>query len=283
MSLDIIQARLKQARPSSREHQHNILCEIMQEIALSGLSRAGFFKLGAFHGGSCLRIVHGLPRFSEDLDFVLKCEDLDFDWLPFAAILKEEFSLFGVTLEIQDRRQATAAVKAMFIKDQSLGKLLELNYQRHPGQKLMVKLEIDCRPPKGSIFQTQYLNFPTAFAILAQDLTSGFAGKLHALLCRPYIKGRDWFDFTWYVSQGVSPNLAFLQSAINQQGPWQGKELSIDGKWLIQSLYEKVATTDFIAATADVRRFLQEPQLRGLDVWDQDFFESCVAKLRIEQ
>lgn len=278
MTSDIIQQRIDREHPDSLEHQENILCQIMQEIALSGLSRAGFFKQGVFHGGTCLRIVHGLPRYSEDLDFVLKRPRTDFNWTSYADCLEEEFSTFGVNLEIHDRLHAKA-VKGTFIKDTSLGKLLDLRYNRHPGKKLVVKLEIDCQPPLGSKAQTRYLDFPTAFAITAQDLESGFAGKLHALLCRSYVKGRDWFDFTWYLSHKISPNLVLLESAIDQNGPWQGEKPSIDSDWVIQSLTKKVATIDFSQAKADVRRFLPKQQLRGLDVWSQDFFESRIASM----
>lgn len=254
--------------------------EILQEVALSGLARAGFFKHGAFHGGSCLRIVHGLRRFSEDLDFVLKDPTPDFSWSRYAKALTEELRLYGVDLEIRDRG-SSRAVKALFLKDRSLGKLLDLQHPLHPGKKLVVKLEVDTNPPAGSAFETRYVDFPVPFALLAQDLPSNFAGKLHALLCRGHVKGRDWFDLTWYLRGGVHPHLPLLESALDQQGPWQGQKPRIDTRWLVRELERKIATIDFDLARSDVERFLQAPERRGLQVWGNPFFLSQVQKLAV--
>jgi hypothetical protein len=278
MSLDIIQARLDRERPLSPQHEHNLLCQIMQEVALSSLARAGFFKHAIFHGGTALRIVHGLPRFSEDLDFVLAQTDPNFEWTPFAVALKADFALFGVNLQIDDR-QRSQAVKGLFIKDDSLGKLLALRHGRDPRKKLVVKLEIDCRPPARGGEETAYLLFPTAFAVVVYDLPAGFSGKLHALLCRSYLKGRDWFDFIWYLASGVVPDMQLLRAALEQQGPWQGEGLSIDTPWLRDALAQKIAATDFAQAANDVRRFLPQEQLAGLDVWSQAFFQAQLPRI----
>jgi predicted nucleotidyltransferase component of viral defense system len=278
MSVEIILQRFEAEAPATAQQEQHLLREILQEIALSALSRAGFFKRGAFHGGTCLRILHGARRFSEDLDFILKQPQGDFDWNPFEKVLVDEFALYGVELEIRDR-SSQAAVRALWLKDQSLGRILDLQHPVRKGQKIAVKLEVDCNPPTGSTFETGYLTFPVPFSLLAQDLPSGFANKLHALLCRDYVKGRDWYDLTWYLGRRVQPRLELLENAIAQQGPWAGQNQAVNIAWLVTELANKVNTIDFDLARRDVERFLQEPEVRGLDVWGKDFFDSQVTQL----
>ena len=278
MSMEIILERFRTESPKTAQQEHHLLREILQEIALSALARAGFFKQGAFHGGTCLRILHRVRRFSEDLDFILKETREDFDWLRYERVLLEEFGLYGVELEIRDRASQTA-VQALWLKNRSLGKTLDLEHPLRSGQKISVKLEVDCKPPAGSTFETGYVSFPVPFSLLAQDLESGFASKLHALLCRDYIKGRDWYDFTWYVGRRIRPRLELLENAIDQQGPWAGQKQKVDMPWLIAELGNKTDTVDFRQARKDVERFLDEPELRGLEVWGKDFFNMQIKRL----
>lgn len=278
MSVEIILERFRTEAPKTAQQEQHLLREILQEIALSALARAGFFKQGAFHGGTCLRILHGARRFSEDLDFILKEVRADFDWSRYERVLVDEFGLYGVELEIRDRATQTA-IQARWLKDRSLGKILDLKHPLRSGQKITVKLEVDCNPPAGSTFETGYVNFPVPFSLLAQDLESGFACKLHALLCRDYVKGRDWYDLTWYVGRRIRPRLELLENAIDQQGPWVGQKQKVDIPWLIAELGNKTDTVDFRQAQKDVERFLDEPELRGLEVWGRDFFRMQVKKL----
>ena len=112
----------------------------------------------------------------------------------------------------------------MFLKDDSIGKMIDLSFVHHPGKKLTIKFEIDTNPPQGSNIDIKFLEFPLNCSIVAQDLSSSFAGKCHALLCREYIKGRDWYDFAWYVAKRISPNFEFLEHALYQQGPWANQK-----------------------------------------------------------
>jgi predicted nucleotidyltransferase component of viral defense system len=279
MSIDIIQQRLDLAKPESPQRQDQMLREILQEIALSALSQAGFFKTAAFHGGTCLRIIYGLRRFSEDLDFILKMPDPDFSWKRYSNALAKEFSLFGIELEIKDRTKLPTAIKSVFIKHNSVGKILSLTYPMHPRKKLAVKLEIDTNPPAGSQFEIRHLTFPTPFSVLVQNLTSGMANKLHALLCRSYTKGRDWFDFLWYLSRKEIPDFTLLQNALIQQGPWAGQELQIDKTWLLNALETKIRECNWDDARRDVSNFLERLEQRGLKTWGIDFFISQLEHL----
>lgn len=259
----------------------NAFKEIAQEIALLGLSRTDFFKHAAFQGGTCLRIVYGLPRFSEDLDFILFKKDNQFAWKHFLEEIKIEFSSFGFTLEVKDRSEADSIVKKAFLKENSFGKLLKLSYSRDRGetQSISIKLEIDSNPPSGSIFEPKLVEFPIPFSIVTQDLPSLFSSKLHALLCRKFVKGRDLFDFIWYATKKTDINYDFLQAALFQHGPWMGQKQRIDTSWLRRELTKKFRAIDWEVAKRDMRIFLKDRDLSSLDLWGRDFFESFAKNI----
>lgn len=281
MEIRVIEERIKDYKPAGKEEELNAFKEIVQEIILSALSRAEFFKYAAFQGGTCLRIVHGLNRFSEDMDFVLFQPNPDFNWSRFFKEIDLEFTGYGLQLEVKDRSKAEDIVKKAFLKEHSFGKVLKLIYERTRSdiQVVNIKLEVDTNPPMGSEFESKVIRFPEPFSIVAQDLPSLFAGKIHALLCREYIKGRDWFDFIWYVTRNTKINLMSLQNALYQQGPWNGKSLNIDNKWVNEKLTEKIENIDWDAAKRDVQPFLRDRQLRTLDLWNKDFFMEFLHSL----
>ena len=173
-----------------------------------------------------------------------------------------------------DRSRADTAVKKAFQKDSSLGKLIELRHANQAGPLAMirVKLEVDTNPPIGSGDGLLYLDFPFVSAVAAQDKPSLFAGKLHALLCREYVKGRDWYDFIWYTSQGIGVNYAFLTSAINQLGPWQGGGVLADKNWVVSELKEKITAMNWKQAVDDVRHFIRVNEQPSLELWGSDLF-----------
>lgn len=274
MEITTIEERIKEYQPKNKEEELNAFKEIAQEIVLSSLSRADFFKHAAFQGGTCLRIVHGLNRFSEDLDFILFREDKDFKWSHYFNEIELEFKGYGFTLEVKDRSKADNAVKKAFLKENSFGQVLKLIYERTRSdvQIVNIKLEVDTNPPMESGFETKIISFPEPFSIVVQDLPSLFAGKLHALLCREYVKGRDWYDFIWYVSRKTKTNFLNLQNALFQQGPWKGKELMVNNKWVNENLRKKIESINWDITKNDIRPFLRERQLRTLELWNKDFF-----------
>jgi predicted nucleotidyltransferase component of viral defense system len=277
----MIEERIKDYKPASKAEELNLLKEIVQEITLMGLSRAQFFKQGAFQGGTCLRIVYGLPRFSEDLDFILFEPQPNFMWHRFLSEIRLEFEAFGLSVEVKDRSEVEGAVKKAFLKDSSFGQVIKLRYKREKSdpQVVQIKLEIDTNPPGGSNFETQLLDFPVSYSIVSQTLPSLFAGKLHALLCRSYPKGRDWFDYTWYVSRRTAINYEFLQQALYQQGPWAGQQLHVNHEWLIERLSEKVESIDWNRAKRDVEGFLKPLELESLELWTPSFFKQKIQKM----
>ena len=281
MSIQIIEARIRSYSPQSKQEEINAFKEIVQSIALSGLSRGGFFKIAAFQGGTCLRICHSLQRFSEDMDFILLKPNKTFTWEPFFKYLQLEFEAYGLELTVQDRSKADQPIKKAFLKDTSFGKILSLIYDRSPSdqQVATIKLEIDSNPPPVSSFETNFLDFPLPFSIVSQDLPSLFASKCHALLCRPYVKGRDWFDFLWYVSTKISLNYGHLEEALKQTGPWQGKEIALTKKWIYSHFAEKINSLDWEKTKKDVENFLKPRDRESLHVWNKELFLATLEKM----
>jgi predicted nucleotidyltransferase component of viral defense system len=279
MSVEIIQQRLAEYKCKTIHEQENALKEMAQEIALMALSRAGFFRMAAFQSGTCLRILYGLERFSEDLDFVLEKPNPNFVWETYVKNMQEEFNAYGYSLEVTHRTKLDKALRIAFLKADSAGGMLVIKDSRSNRPKLKIKLEIDVNPPADSSYELKYLDFPLAYSVQSQDLPSLFAGKSHALLCRDYTKGRDWYDFSWYVTKKASINFFLLNNAIQQSGPWAGKKIFVTSKWFLQKLREKIKSMDWDAAKKDVEKFLRPQELPLLQVWSKEFFLSRVEKL----
>lgn len=277
--IELIQRRLETYRAGNPVEEEQATKEILQEIALYALWRAGFFEVAAFQGGTSLRILHDLPRFSEDLDFILKEPDPGFDWSPYLEQLLGGLEEFGLKSEALDKSRMDQRVKKVLIKDDSISNQLDLSFYRGFEKKIKIKLEIDVNPPEASGFDNSYLDFPLDFEVCHQDLESNFSLKIHALLCRGYVKGRDWYDFNWYVKQKVRPNYAHLQAALYQYGPWEGQKVTVDRDWLVQSLLEKVASIDWPEAVEDVKRFLNSAEQQSLGLWSKRFFNSKAESL----
>jgi hypothetical protein len=279
--IELIQRRLDSYKAAGPVEEEQATREILQEVALYALWRAGFFEVAAFQGGTSLRILHGLPRFSEALDFILKEPDPDFDWNTYLEKMSGGLQEFGLQSEALDKSRMDQRVKKALLKDNSVSNQLDLAFYRgHKDKKLTIKLEIDVTPPEGSGYDYSYLDFPLDFEVCHQDLSSNLSLKIHALLCRPWLKGRDWYDFNWYVKQGVQPNFTHLQGALYQYGPWEGQTLTIDKDWLISTLLEKVATVNWAEAAEDVARFLTAAERQSLRLWSERFFNKKVEDLR---
>jgi len=279
--IELIQQRLDGYRASSPVSEEQAIKEIIQEIALYALWRAGFFEVAAFQGGTSLRILHQLPRFSEGLDFMLLEADPDFEWKGYLKQLLAVFEEYGLMSEALPKGRMEQRIKKAIIKDNSVTNQLNLSfYQGHKDQKINIKLEIDVEPPAESGFEYTYLDFPTDFEVCHQDLSSNFALKIHALLCRGFLKGRDWYDFGWYIRQGVSPNLQHLRNALLQFGPWQGQgDLEVSLSWLKEALQQKIGEIEWRQAAADVERFLPASEQKSLSLWSERFFTQKLSRL----
>ncbi len=279
--IELIQERLSSYKANGSIEEENALKEIVQEVMLFALWRTDFFELAAFQGGTSLRVLHGLSRFSEDIDFILKAPDPDFTWQPYLENMVEICTEFGIKPEVLDRNNMDKSVKAAVLKVNSIANQINLSFMdNRSGRQLKIKLEVDCNPPSGSGFEYSYLDFPVDFEICHQDLASNFALKMHALLCRPYLKGRDWYDFGWYIARKVAPNLTLLQNALLQYGPYQDQVLSVDETWLKEALSAKISSIDWAYATADVVRFLKPVEQKSLQLWSERLFLDKLGKMR---
>lgn len=274
MDAETLRGKLKEYAPANALEQELALTEILQGLVLASLSRAGFFAEAMFHGGTCLRIIHKLGRFSEDMDFLLKNPNPEFQWAPFLAAVRRDCEMEGIRFEASDPPGRESVVRKAWLKTDSRGAVMEfkLPFPRMSGQKIRIKLEVDTRPPMGSGFETHYLSFPSIVPVTVQDLASAFATKSHALLCRPYVKGRDWYDFLWFAARRVVPRWEVLANALDQLGPWSGKSVAVDAAWYATHMNEAISRIDWRAAVQDVQRFLPLREQDGLQHWNTDLF-----------
>lgn len=272
-----IQSRLSDYHCKSAREEDQALCEILQDLILAALGRTGFFCKAAFHGGTHLRIFHGLKRFSEDLDFALKEGDADFAFSPYLDKVKAELASFGVKVEVVDKSKADSTVKKAFLKDDSIIRILNLKFMNNVGsrqtpRKLRIKLEVDSLPPAGATYESLSLSFPFPSSVTAFDLPSAFSGKMHALLCREYVKGRDWYDFIWYCGARVPLNHALLSAAIDQNGPWAGQHIRTSDTWARDELKKAISSLDWQKAREDVEPFIHETELASLQYFNAEYF-----------
>ena len=282
MSIKLIQDRLDSYNCKSSIEEEHAIREITQEVTLAALGRTDFFKHAIFQGGTCLRIFYGLNRFSEDMDFILKDMNKDFTLQPHIQAVSVELKAYGYDVEITDRSKADIAVRKVFLKDDSLGQVLQLQYSDKSGplKKIRIKFEVDANPPSGSGMEIKYVDFPFVSSVTVQNKPSLFAGKIHALLCREYVKGRDWYDFLWYTSQDIRINYDFLSSALRQQGSWQDENIHVDLKWCLEHLEKRITSIDWAAAREDVRRFIRVAEQPSLELWGTELFLSQVTKIK---
>ncbi len=281
MSVKIIQERLESYPCASIQEEERALREITQEIALAALSRSDFFKIAIFHGGTALRILHSLQRFSEDLAFMLMKPSASFRWESYLKNMSVEFEAYGFSIRVEERSHADETVKKAFLKEDSIGKILTLRYPLLTGRpkQILVKVEIDTNPPLGSGFETRYLDFPFPFPVTIHDLSSLFAGKCSALLCREYIKGRDWYDFVWYAGRKPKLNFELFSNALDQQGPWKGQHIQITKAWFAEEMEKKIGSIPWESAKKDVERFLKAGELQTLQLWNAEFMQDRLQKI----
>jgi len=261
------------------DEQRQALRQIVQEIALLGLSRTDFFVRAAFYGGTALRIFYGLERFSEDLDFSLAEPDPAFRLDDYLDAVAAELGSWGFVMQVETKQKnAGSPIQSAFIKGGTLVHLVQIASVVPPvsgvpeNELLKIKLEIDTDPPAGAGFEIGYRLEPIPFSVRLYDRPSLFAGKVHALLCRNWgqrVKGRDFFDFLWYLSNRTPVNAAHLAARLQQTGH-RHEQAALTRSALLELLEERFRSVDFAQARQDVVPFLADT--RSLDLWSADFF-----------
>lgn len=225
--------------------------EYIQALILQGLQRAGAMTALAFHGGTSLRFLYSLPRYSEDLDFALEGNTEHYDFRFILQAIRKDIEAQGYNLHLKVNDQKT--VHSAFIRFSGLP--YELNLSPHRDETLAVKLEVDTRPPAGATLETSLVRRHVLLNIQHHDRASLLAGKLHAILQRPYMKGRDLYDLIWYLSDRnwPAPNLMLLNHALAQTD-WSGPNLTLENWHEVVRM--RIEAVPFEQASMDVRPFL---------------------------
>jgi len=259
--------------------------EVVQELALLGLWRSGFFEQAAFYGGTALRIFHGLNRFSEDLDFSLVHNASAFRLEPALSSVETELAAWGLSFEAESKSSGhRTGIESAFLKGNTRINLLniglpeELTRRIQHNQKITIKLELDTTPPPFASTEVKNHLLPTPFQVRLYDLPSLFAGKLHAMLFRDWksrVKGRDFYYFVWYISRNVPVNLPHLEARIAQNESRLTEPLNLVG--LQTLLKERIQRVDLDQAAQEVRPFLRDP--RELTLWSENFFIDLISRL----
>lgn len=274
--MNIFEQMLSRYEIKTNEQKRNATHQVMQEITLAGLYRGGFFDKAAFYGGTCLRIFHELPRFSEDMDFSLIGKDDKFDLESYFPSIIEEFKAAGrdVVINRKEKKKETK-VESAFLKDNTA--IYDVKFKTE--KDLKIKIEVDIDPPLGFTTEQKLSLMPFSFMTRCFTLPDLYAGKMHALIFRNWktrVKGRDWYDFEWYVRQNVPLDFAHLQIRTKELNG-----MDIDKETFASMLKERLSSTDINMVKRDVFSFIQNP--KELDIWSNDYFLQLADRIKFLQ
>jgi len=259
--------------PQNAEQRLNAQHQAMQHIVLAGLQKGGFFEHAAFYGGTCLRIFHNLPRFSEDMDFSLTEKNPSIHLENYFQAIQDAFAFTGKDVVITKKEKLNfGRVESAFLKEDTSAYDIAFRTEK----TIKVKIELDTDPPLLFDTEQKVLMKPYSSMVRCFTLPDLFAGKMHALVYRNWktrIKGRDWFDFEWYIRFNVPLNFAHLQERIRE---FSGQEVSKEE--YMQLLRERLATADINQVKQDVITFVDRPS--ELDIWSNDYFLQIARMIR---
>ena len=222
----VITQMLSKYQIKNIEDKKNAIKEIVQEVVLCGLSRGGFFKEAAFYGGTALRIFYGLDRFSEDLDFSLVSQNFNFDLTKYFSYIENETKSLGLNFSVTEKeKMIDSNIKSAFLKGNTKEHILTFYEQSNEAnfinkeEVIKIKFEVDVNPPSDATYETKFGLLPSPYQVRLYDMSSLFAGKIHACLCRNWktrVKGRDFYDYVFFLSMGAKVNLKNLKSKLVQ-------------------------------------------------------------------
>lgn len=273
----------------ARQDYENALKEIVQEIALLGLWRAKFFEHAAFYGGTSLRILYGIDRFSEDIDFSLLEPQKNFALKPYLDAVGNELTAMDFNVEIAEKmKNVETTIDSAFIKAGTKEHLLKIDVPEeiaeriHRNEQIKIKLEVDTDPPGGFETEAKTLLQPIAFSVRSYKQPDLFAGKIHAVLARARqsgrVKGRDYYDFVWYIGRNIPVHISHLEQRLRQTGEWtSGKNMTRND--LLNLLKDKFSSFDVKRAKEDVLPFIKDPQ--AVEIWSNEFFQSLLSRLEV--
>lgn len=284
----MIKEWIAEYNPKNTDEVLSALREIMQEVALAGLSRTDFFEKAAFYGGTALRIFYGLDRFSEDLDFSMLEKNPDFSLEPYFESIVNEFESIGMQVSIREKEKTQKSnIDSAFLKSETVWKELVLeSIVKQAGIKetnktIKIKIEVDRNPPLGFETEEKLLTRPFSFYVKCFDRPSLFAGKMHALLYRKWInrvKGRDWYDLEWYIKKGIPLDTSHFLQRAKDTGDWNKEEITEND--VLDLLREKFKTSSFENIKEDVRPFIEDDSVLG--IWSEKYFNDLIEKLKFQ-
>ena len=282
-----IEAMLARYSPKNNNERESAIKEILQEIALAGLSRGGFFEKAAFYGGTCLRIFHGLNRWSEDLDFALLSKESDFRLDEYFPALEKEFKSYGIDISVEEKKKDDdSLVRSAFLKGSTLTLMMSFFPKSEdarrvvPNQKIKIKFEIDADNPSGGITEWRYKMLPAPYEVQIFDESTLFAGKIHAIICRAYknrVKGRDYYDYLFYIGKGSKFNLRYLENKLKNTGGKIGSDETLSLEKVKELLKDRFETVDYESAKEDVSSFIADKE--QLKLWKKELFLSTLGEL----
>lgn len=271
----------------SSKDEHNMLKEIIQKICLLGLYREDFFANASFYGGTALRIIYGLERFSEDLDFCLDHPDPAFRWIHYKKSVENELKLYGFDSEFEPKKDdSESTIGSAFVKQSTLKGLIviESASKASKHELIKVRLELDKSNPSGSTTEFKMITQPEPFQIKTLDQASLFAGKMHAIIARQYsnrVKGRDYFDLLFYVSRRTKLNLKYLANKLKDSGHLESAATFTEQT--MRELYlDKIMAVNFKQAVSDVSPYLGPTQIESLRNWNASFFAGLSDHIQVE-
>lgn len=275
MKNDIYDNMLSAYDLSTEQHKRNAIFEVNQQVILAGLYNGGFFDIAAFYGGTCLRIFHGLQRFSEDMDFSLLVPNDKFDFTKYFQPIIDEFAIVGREVEIKKKdKKNFGKVESAFLKDNT--DVYDISFQTDKAIK--IKIEVDTQPPLNFRTEQKLLLQPHSFMTRCFTLSDLFAGKMHALVYRGWknrVKGRDWYDFEWYVRNNIPLGFSHLA-----ERALQFNNEVIAHETFIKKLKERFASANINQVKSDVLPFIKNP--KELDIWSNDYFIQLSDMIRFE-
>ena len=275
MKNDIYNNMLSAYDLSTEQQKRNAIFEVNQQVILAGLYNGGFFDVAAFYGGTCLRIFHGLQRFSEDMDFSLLTSDDKFDFTKYFQPIIDEFAIVGREVEITKKdKKSFGKVESTFLKDNT--DVYDVTIQTN--KSIKIKIEVDTQPPLKFTTEQKLLLLPHSFMTRCFTLPDLFAGKMHALVYRAWknrVKGRDWYDFEWYVRNNIPLDFAHLAERV-----FQFNNEVIEQSSFMAKLKERLASANINQVKNDVLPFVRNP--KELDIWSNDYFLQLADMIRFE-
>lgn len=286
---NILQNMLKKYEIKNTTDETNAMKEIIQEIVICGLSRGGFFDVAAFYGGTALRIFYGLNRFSEDLDFALLKKDPNFDLSKYFSFVKKEVQAYGLNLSISEKiKTKDSNITSAFLKGDTKEHILIFfpneNMENTTSLKnIKIKFEVDINPPPGAKYELRYKLLPSTHQVRLYDEGSLFAGKIHAILCRNWnyrTKGRDLYDYIFYLSQNINVNIKLIQEKLIDSKVLKRDDL-FNIEILKELLFQKFDRINFQDAKDDVVAFIEDKG--SLDLWSKEFFREITKNLNCDE